>query len=62
MLLYEDLRVIPCGKQNLTFQAQQMEYKRLHWNGKFLGSIAFRLKHFKEGSIAFANALSGRFS
>lgn len=39
-----------------------MEYKKTTLEWEILGSIAFRLKHFKEGSVAFANALSGRFS
>ena len=39
-----------------------MEYKKTTLEWEILGSIAYRLKHFKEGSVAFANALSGRFS
>ena len=36
MLLYEDLRAYTMWQaESLHFQAQQMEYKRLHWNGKF---------------------------
>lgn len=63
MLLYEDLRVYTMWQaESLHFQAQQMEYKKTTLEWEILGSIAFRLKHFKEGSVAFANALSGRFS
>lgn len=63
MLLYEDLRAYTMWQaESLHFQAQQMEYKKTTLEWEILGSIAFRLKHFKEGSIAFANALSGRFS
>ncbi|KAL6451273.1 BCH1 Protein BCH1 [Candida maltosa Xu316] len=63
MLLYEDLRAYTMWQaESLHFQAQQMEYKKTTLEWEILGSIAYRLKHFKEGSIAFANALSGRFS
>ncbi|EGW32223.1 uncharacterized protein SPAPADRAFT_61304 [Spathaspora passalidarum NRRL Y-27907] len=63
MLLYEDLRVYTMWQaESLHFQAQQMEYKKTTLEWEILGSIAYRLKHFKEGSIAFSNALSGRFS
>ncbi|CAI5759827.1 unnamed protein product [Candida verbasci] len=63
MLLYEDLRAYTMWQaESLHFQAQQMEYKKSTLEWEILGSIAYRLKHFKEGSIAFANALSGRFS
>ncbi|KAM9932753.1 hypothetical protein OXX80_007616 [Metschnikowia pulcherrima] len=43
-------------------QAQQIEYKKSTMEWEILGMIAFRLKHYKEGSIAFNNALRGRFS
>lgn len=63
MLLYEDLRAYTMWQaEYVHFQAQQMEYKKSTLEWEILGSIAFRLKHYKEGSIAFANALSGRFS
>ncbi|ABN66798.2 predicted protein, partial [Scheffersomyces stipitis CBS 6054] len=63
MLLYEDLRAYTMWQaESLHFQAQQMEYKKTTLEWEILGSIAYRLKHFKEGSVAFANALSGRFS
>ncbi|RLV89957.1 Protein BCH1 [Spathaspora sp. JA1] len=63
MLLYEDLRVYTMWQaESLHFQAQQMEYKKTTLEWEILGSIAYRLKHFKEGSIAFNNALTGRFS
>lgn len=63
MLLYEDLRAYTIWQaEYVHFQAQQMEYKKTTLEWEILGLIAFRLKHFKEGSIAFANALSGRFS
>lgn len=63
MLLYEDLRVFTLWQaEYVHFQAQQMEYKKTTLEWEILGLIAFRLKHFKEGSIAFSNALSGRFS
>ncbi|KAG7665861.1 BUD7 [[Candida] subhashii] len=63
MLLYEDLRVYTVWQaESLHFQAQQMDYKKTTLEWEILGSIAYRLKHFKEGSVAFANALSGRFS
>lgn len=63
MLLYEDLRVFTMWQaEYVHFQAQQMEYKKTTLEWEILGLIAFRLKHFKEGSIAFSNALSGRFS
>ena len=63
MLLYEDLRAYTVWQaESLHFQAQQMEYKKTTLEWEILGSIAYRLKHFKEGSAAFANALSGRFS
>ncbi|RCK63687.1 Protein BCH1 [Candida viswanathii] len=63
MLLYEDLRAYTMWQaESLHFQAQQMEYKKTTLEWEILGSVAFRLKHFKEGSTAFANALSGRFS
>lgn len=63
MLLYEDLRAYTMWQaEYVHFQAQQMEYKKTTLEWEILGLIAFRLKHFKEGSIAFANALSGRFS
>lgn len=63
MLLYEDLRAYTIWQaEYVHFQAQQMEYKKTTLEWEILGLIAFRLKHYKEGSIAFANALSGRFS
>lgn len=63
MLLYEDLRVYTVWQaEYVHFQAQQIEYKRTTLEWEVLGLIAFRLKHFKEGSIAFTNALRGRFS
>lgn len=63
MLLYEDLRAYTMWQaEYVHFQAQQMEYKKTSLEWEILGLIAFRLKHFKEGSIAFTNALSGRFS
>ncbi|EGV61456.1 bud site selection protein [Yamadazyma tenuis] len=63
MLLYEDLRAYTMWQaEYVHFQAQQMEYKKTTLEWEILGTIAFRLKHYKEGSIAFANALSGRFS
>ncbi|CAK9441716.1 uncharacterized protein LODBEIA_P55840 [Lodderomyces beijingensis] len=63
MLLYEDLRAYTMWQaESLHFQAQQMDYRKTTLEWEILGSIAYRLKHFKEGSVAFANALSGRFS
>ena len=63
MLLYEDLRAYTMWQaEYVHFQAQQMEYKKTTSEWEILGMIAYRLKHFKEGSQAFANALSGRFS
>lgn len=63
MLLYEDLRAYTMWQaEYVHFQAQQMEYKKTSLEWEILGLIAFRLKHFKEGSVAFTNALSGRFS
>lgn len=63
MLLYEDLRAYTMWQaESLHFQAQQMEYKKTTLEWEILGGIAYRLKHYKEGSVAFANALSGRFS
>lgn len=63
MLLYEDLRAYTMWQaESLHFQAQQMEYRKTTLEWETLGSIAFRLKHFKEGSVAFNNALTGRFS
>ncbi|ODV78620.1 chaps-domain-containing protein [Suhomyces tanzawaensis NRRL Y-17324] len=63
MLLYEDLRAYTMWQaESLHFQAQQMEYKKTTLEWEILGSIAYRLKHYKEGSVAFNNALSGRFS
>lgn len=63
MLLYEDLRIYTMWQaEYVHFQAQQMEYKKTTLEWEALGLIAFRLKHFKEGSIAFSNALRGRFS
>lgn len=63
MLLYEDLRAYTMWQaESLHFQAQQMEYRKTTLEWETLGLIAFRLKHFKEGSVAFANALTGRFS
>ncbi|RLV85783.1 Bud site selection protein 7 [Meyerozyma sp. JA9] len=63
MLLYEDLRAYTMWQaEYVHFQAQQMEYKKTTTEWEILGMIAYRLKHFKEGSQAFANALSGRFS
>lgn len=63
MLLYEDLRAYTMWQaEYVHFQAQQMEFKKTTLEWEILGLIACRLKHYKEGSIAFANALSGRFS
>ncbi|KAK6201318.1 Chs5p-Arf1p-binding proteins-domain-containing protein [Scheffersomyces amazonensis] len=63
MLLYEDLRAYTMWQaESVHFQAQQMEYKKTTLEWEILGSIAYRLNHFKEGSVAFGNALSGRFS
>ncbi|CCE78882.1 Piso0_000916 [Millerozyma farinosa CBS 7064] len=63
MLLYEDLRAYTMWQaEYVHFQAQQIEYKKTTLEWEILGSVAFRLKHYKEGSVAFANALSGRFS
>lgn len=63
MLLYEDLRVYTMWQSEYVhFQAQQMEYKKTTLEWEILGLTAFRLKHYKEGSIAFTHALRGRFS
>ncbi|OBA21673.1 chaps-domain-containing protein [Metschnikowia bicuspidata var. bicuspidata NRRL YB-4993] len=63
MLLYEDLRAYTTWQAEFVHsQAQQMEYKKSTLEWEILGLIAFRLKHYKEGSIAFSNALRGRFS
>lgn len=63
MLLYEDLRAYTMWQaEYVHFQAQQMEYKKTTLEWEILGLVAYRLKHYKEGSIAFANALAGRFS
>lgn len=63
MLLYEDLRVYTMWQAEFVhFQAQQLDFKKSAAEWEILGQVAFRLKHFKEGSIAFANALVNRFS
>lgn len=63
MLLYEDLRVYTMWQAEFVhFQAQQIDYKKTTLEWEILGSVAFRLKHFKEGSVAYTNALRGRFS
>lgn len=63
MLLYEDLRVYTMWQAELVhFEAQQMEYKKTTLEWEILGLIATRLKHYKEASVAFSNALAGRFS
>lgn len=63
MLLYEDLRAYTMWQaESVHFQAQQLEYKKTTLEWELLGQVAFRLKHFKEGSVAFTNALRGRFS
>ncbi|KAM9915247.1 hypothetical protein OXX80_014195, partial [Metschnikowia pulcherrima] len=63
MLLYEDLRIYTMWQAEFVHsQAQQIEYKKSTMEWEILGMIAFRLKHYKEGSIAFNNALRGRFS
>lgn len=62
MLLYEDLRAYTMWQaESVHFQAKQMVYKKtsLEWDN--LGQIAYRLKHFKEGLVAFNNLLSQRF-
>lgn len=63
MLLYEDLRAYTMWQAEFVhFQAQQMEYKKTALEWEILGQIAFRLKHYKEGSVAFSRALGGRFA
>lgn len=63
MLLYEDLRAYTVWQaEYVHFKAQQMEFKKTTLEWELLGQLAFRLKHFKEGSVAFSNALKGRFS
>lgn len=63
MLLYEDLRVYTMWQAEFVrFQAQQTEYKRTSLEWEILGLLAFRLKHFKEGAVAFQNALQLRFA
>lgn len=63
MLLYEDLRVYTMWQSEyVRFQAQQTEYKRSTLEWEILGQLAFRLKHFKEGSVAFTNGLDQRFA
>lgn len=63
MLLYEDLRVYTMWQSELVrFQAQQTEYKRSALEWEILGQLAFRLKHFKEGSVAFTHTLQQRFA
>lgn len=63
MLLYEDLRVYTMWQAEFVrLQAQQMEYKRSSLEWEILGLLAFRLKHYKEGSLAFSNALKTRFA
>lgn len=63
MLLYEDLRAYTMWQAEFVhLQAQQMEYKKSTLEWEILGSVAFRLKHYKEGSVAFSHALAGRFS
>lgn len=63
MLLYDDLRVYTIWQAEFVhFQAQQAEYKKTSLEWEILGLIAFRLKHYREGSVAFSNALRGRFS
>lgn len=63
MLLYEDLRAYTVWQaEYVHFKAQQMEFKKTTLEWELLGQLAFRLKHFKEGSVAFSNALRGRFS
>lgn len=63
MLLYEDLRVYTMWQAEFVrFQAQQLDYKRSTLEWEILGLLAFRLKHYKEGSVAFTNALKTRFA
>lgn len=63
MLLYEDLRIYTVWQSEyVRFQAQQTEYKRSTLEWEILGQLAFRLKHFKEGAVAFTNALNYRFA
>ncbi|CAN3475309.1 protein Bch1p [Diutina catenulata] len=63
MLLYEDLRAYTMWQaESVHFRAKQMEYKKSTLEWEILGSIAYRLKHYKEGSVAFAAALQSRFS
>lgn len=63
MLLYEDLRVYTMWQaEYVRLQAQQTEYKRSSLEWEILGLLAFRLKHYKEGSLAFSNALKTRFA
>ena len=63
MVLYEDLKAYTMWQaESIHFQAQQVDYRKTTLEWEVLGQVAFRLKHFKEGSIAFHNALNGRFS
>lgn len=63
MLLYEDLRVYTMWQaEYVRFQAQQTEYKRPPMEWEILGLLAFRLKHYREGSVAFNNVLQIRFA
>lgn len=62
MLLYEDLRTYTMWQaESVHFQAKQMDYKKTSLEWDQLGQIAYRLKHFKEGLVAFSNALTLRF-
>ncbi|ODQ81417.1 hypothetical protein BABINDRAFT_159714 [Babjeviella inositovora NRRL Y-12698] len=63
MVLYDDLKVYTLWQTELLqFQAQNMEYKKSPLEWELLGLVATRLRHFKEASVAFTNALTGRFS
>lgn len=63
LILYDDLRAYTMWQAEFVhFQAQQMEFQRTPLEWEVLGRVAFRLKHFKEGAVAFDKLLARRFS
>lgn len=63
MVLYDDLKTFTLWQNDMMhYRAQELEYTRLLFEWELLGLTAHRLRHYREASVAFANALHGRFS
>ena len=63
MLLYEDLKTYSLWQsEQLYFEAEKSEYKKLTFEWELFGMCARRLGHYPEAAKAFQKGLSQRFS